>query len=316
MHIAAKAHIEQLCQHLTHHPTDFVIDADVHLTDTIRYPPLPTPHYYHGRPLSLDELLEEMNQAGVHMANIWQNPATTIYPGHPDDNFQALLEANRYIFQSAQLHPHRFIPSGWTDPKACGLANACLIAEQCVLEFGFLIVKMNPAQNRYPIDSPEVLAVVDRIIELGAIPAFHYGADSPYTPASGLEAIARRHPNHPILAVHMGGGGAGYVEAEQQYHQSRDLGLALPNIHYILSAIRDTHIESNIRAYQQAGPRFRQRLFCASDAPYGKISWNFGGFRAMFQALKLDPDSTNGYLGQNFAQFILHGYHRLLAQHT
>jgi hypothetical protein len=83
------------------------------------------------------------------------------------------------------------------------------------------------------------------------------------------------------------------------------VGLALPNI-----------LESNIRAYQQAGPRFRQRLFCASDAPYGKISWNFGGFRALFQALKLDPESTTGYLGQNFAQFILHGYHRLLAQHT
>lgn len=309
MNQQAKLQIEQRCAYLRANHNHLTIDADAHATDIKKYPRPNTPHYYHGRPLSSEELIEEMNQAQVSMANIWQNPAATLYTVDPEENYSNLLEANRYIHQSALTHPTRFIPSGWTDPKACGIPNACRIAEQCVTEFGFLIVKMNPAQNKYPIDSPAVLEVLDCIVELGAIPAFHYGADSPFTPASGLATIARRHPNHPILAVHMGGGGASYLEAEDQYQQSRELGLELPNIHYALSALRDAHIESNIRAYQGEASR---RLFCASDAPYGRMSWNFGGFRAMLQTLNLDPQP---YLGQNFADFILAGYEHLLSKH-
>ncbi|MCX6612761.1 MAG: amidohydrolase family protein, partial [Acidobacteria bacterium] len=250
MKLEVKRHIENLCLYLNKHRHNLTIDADAHATDIVKYPRRNTPHYYHGRPLSSEELIEEMNQASVSMANIWQNPAATTYINDSEENYQNLLEANNYIHQSALNHPIRFIPSGWTDPKACGVPNACRIAEQCVAEFGFLIVKMNPAQNQYPIDSPAVIEVLDCIVELGAIPAFHYGADSPYTPASGLATIARRHPNHPVLAVHMGGGGAGYVEAENQYQQSRELGLQQTNIHSALSALRATHIESNIRAYQ------------------------------------------------------------------
>jgi hypothetical protein len=107
----------------------------------------------------------------------------------------------------------------------------------------------------------------------------------------------------------MGGGGAGYVEAENQYHQSRELGLEQTNIYYALSALRDTHIESNIRAYKGEASR---RLFCASDAPYGRMSWNFGGFRAMLKSMQLDPQP---YLGQNFADFILAGYEHLHSKH-
>ena len=307
-----RKHMDALCDYLERHQHNLVIDADTHATDTIRYPRRQSPHYYHGRPISAEDLITEMDLASISMSNIWQNPAATLYPGTADANFEALLEANRYIQHAALQFPQRFIASGWTDPQACGIANACRIATHCVNDFGFLIVKLNPAQNRFPIDSPAVLEVVDHIVSLGAIPAFHYGADSIYTPAQGLETIAQRHPNHPILAVHMGGGGAGYVEAESLYNESRDLGLRQPNIHYILSAIRDTHIESNLIAYQQANQS--HRLFCASDAPYGRMSWNFGGFRALFKSLDFDTQTTQGHLGQYFAKFILDGYQRLLNQ--
>ncbi len=324
----ALAHIQALTSYLQESALRLTIDADTHATDTARYPRRAVPHYYHGRPLSAEDLLAEMDLAGVAMANTWQNPASTLYPGSEDENASALLEANRYIFQCGQRYPERFIPSGWVDPKACGTANACRLAEICVREFGFLLVKMNPAQNQYPIDSSAVLQVVDRIVELGAIPTFHYGADSPYTPAAGLETIALRYPGHPVVAVHMGGGGAGYLEAESLYHQSRELGLRCPNIKFILSAKRDTHIEEALISYQLAGPPFSANLFCASDAPYGRMSWNFGGFRCMFQTL-LDgarhpdprlrrqpglftPEAVQNFLGGNFARFVLAGYAALL----
>lgn len=310
-----------------------IIDADTHATDTAGLTGAPLDQYksetgyYHGRPISAEDILREMALASVDMALIWQNPACTVYTNDQDGNAKALLAANRYIRESADRYPEKFIPAGWTDPKACGLANALRLAEICVHEFGFPLVKMNPAQNRYPIDSPEVLAVVDRIVELGAVPVFHFGADTIFTPAEGLEAVALRHPAHPVLAVHMGGGGASFLGAESLYHKARHLGLRRNNIRYIWSAKREIHIENDVIAYQLAGPPYCGHLFCGSDAPYGRMVWNFAGFRAMFRSL-LDggrhtdarmranpglfrPEAIQGYLGRNFARFILSATARL-----
>jgi hypothetical protein len=62
------------------------------------------------------------------------------------------------------------------------------------------------------------------------------------------------------------------------------------------------------------------------------MTWNFGGFRAMFRSL-LDgarhtdarvranpglftPEAVRDYLGGNFARFAAEGYRRLLAAHV
>ncbi|NWG13392.1 MAG: amidohydrolase family protein [Acidobacteria bacterium] len=269
-----------------------------------------------------------MRMAEVDMALIWQNPAATPYTGDADPDYESLLAANRYIRDAAERYPDRFLPAGWVDPKACGIDGALEMAEVLVLEYGFPIVKMNPAQNRYPIDSEPVLAVVDRIVELGAIPAFHYGADTPFTPAGGLERIALRHPDHPLVAAHMGGGGAGYSDAEPLYQESRALGLRCPNIRFLLSTRRDAHTESDLIAYQSAGEPFCRNLCCGSDAPYGRMTWNFGGYRQMFRSLMegsshpdprlradprlFTPESVQGYLGGNIARLAAEGCRNIL----
>jgi predicted TIM-barrel fold metal-dependent hydrolase len=311
-----------------------VIDADTHATDlagltgAVRERYESETGYYHGRLLSAEDILHEMELAGVDMALIWQNPAGTSYVEDQDRNAEILLAANRYIRDAAERHPNRFFPAGWTDPKACGLKSALHLVEIFVLDFGFPIVKLNPAQNRYPIDSPEVLAVVDRIVELGAVPAFHFGADTPFTPAEGLEAVARRHLGRPVLAVHMGGGGAGYLEAEDLYRKARQLGLRQPNLRYVLSAKRDVHMENDFITYQLAGEPWSRHLFCGSDAPYGHLGFHFGGYRTMLEgfqnpALNTDnrlrahpdlftPEVVQGYLGGNFARFALGACRTLL----
>jgi predicted TIM-barrel fold metal-dependent hydrolase len=280
-----------------------VMDGDVHVTDLARWPRREGIGYYHGRPLSAEEVLAEMDGAGVDVANIWQNPAATIYGEDVAENTALLLEANQYVAACAERHPSRFVASGWTDPRACGVRGAIEIAETCVRRWGFVIVKLNPAQNRYPMDSPDVLRVVDAIVELGAVPAFHYGADTPFTPASGLRMIALRHPGRAVIGVHMGGGGAGYLEAEAQYHQSMELGLECENVHYVFSALRDTYIEEAVRRYAKAGAL--GRLFCGSDAPYGRMRWNYGGYRAMFAGLReegvIGEAEECGLLGMNLA---------------
>lgn len=220
MHDAARSLLTELTDYLSRNGSHLVIDADTHITgfdlmtESARQRYAASADYYHGRPISAEDLLREMEMARVDAALSWQNPAATHYTGDLDANYDALLAANRYVHLSAVKYMGRIIPGGWTDPKACGVEGARRIAEACVAEFGFPFVKMNPAQNAYPIDSPEVAAVLDRIVELGAVPAFHFGADSPYTPAEGLEKLLQRHSGHPFLAIHMGGGGAGYLESE------------------------------------------------------------------------------------------------------
>ncbi len=314
-----------------------VIDADIHATDTaslrgaIRERHDSEIGYFHGRLLPAEEILQQMNLASVDMALIWQNPAGTTYADDQDRNAEILLAANRYIRDSAERYPNRFVPAGWTDPKASGLANALRLVETFVLEFGFPIVKLNPAQNQFPMDGPEVLPIVERIVQLGAVPAFHFGADTPYTPAEGLEAVARNLGEWPVLAIHMGGGGAGYLEAEDLYRRARQLGLRQPNIRYVLSAKREAHVENDFITYQLAGPPWSGNLFCGSDAPYGHIGFLFGGYRAMlagFLQSPLDadprlasnpglftPGAIQGYLGGNFARFAREACQTLLGKH-
>ena len=321
---------------LTAHRDRLTIDGDVHPTDADAVPAVmrrrmaDDPGYFHGRPLPSDRLIPIMGMAGVDMALCWQNPSVLTYGDDRDANVAVLTEANARIAALAARHPTRVIPAGWTDPEALGVDAAIALARRCVAEFGFPIVKMNPAQNAYPITDPMVTAVVDAIVETGAVPAFHFGSDTPFTPTEGLVAVAERHPDHPVIGVHMGGGGGHFVEAEPTYQSARAAGLAHPNIFYVLSAKRDTHIESALIAYAAAGEPFRRNLAVASDAPYGNMVWTFGAFRALFAALAdgagygdprlaaqpglFDADMVAGFMGRNLADLVIAADRRILAR--
>ena len=188
----AKKRLSDQSAYLIANRNSLVIDADTHATDTanmhieFKNRLNESPNYYHGKPLSAEDLIAEMNMAGVDMSLIWQNPAATLYGTDREKNFEALLAANRYIFDSAIKYPERFIPAGWTDPKSLGIEGAIELTRICIEEFGFPIVKMNPAQNAFPITDELVTTVVDYIVGNGAIPAFHFGADTECTPAAGL----------------------------------------------------------------------------------------------------------------------------------
>lgn len=334
----AKKRIEGQLKFLKENINNLVIDADTHISDVENLPEhhkikyLQTDNYYHGKPISAEDLLKEMKMAGVDMCLVWQNPAVTDYGNDQQKNFETLLTANRYLFEVDAQYPGNFVPGGWTDPKNLGVDLAIEMAEICVKEFGFLFVKMNPAQNEYPIDSDNVVTVFDKIVDFGGIPAFHFGGDTPYTNAEGFEQLAKRHPGHPVVGIHMGGGGPSYMEGEIHYQKARELGLKHPNIKFIESAKRDTHIESDFITYQLAGEPFSKNIFCASDAPYGRQTWNFGGFRAMFESLKngachtdqrlhqnpdlFDEEVVLNFLGRNFAGLVIEGYEKLLNKYN
>jgi predicted TIM-barrel fold metal-dependent hydrolase len=326
--------IRQRIAFLENHKDELIIDADAHISSIEDMAPydrnnyLNNSNYYHGKPISAEDLLMEMKMAGVDMSLIWQNPAVTHYGADQDYNFQILFRANKYIYESSEKYPEKFIPAGWTDPKALGTNLAITLVEKCINEFGFLIVKMNPAQNKYNIDSEDVVTVFNKIVELGGIPAFHFGGDTPFTSAEGFEKLALLHPEYPILGIHMGGGGPSYNDGEKHYMKARELGLRRSNIYFVESAKRDTHIESDLITYQLAGKPYCDHIFCGSDAPYGRESWNFGGYRQMFESLIDGINHTDKrvqanpalfsravsqkYMGGNIAQFVIDGYKNIL----
>jgi predicted TIM-barrel fold metal-dependent hydrolase len=323
----AREVVARRLQHLLAVRERVVIDADTHpsspalYSEALRRRLAEDPNYFHGRPIGGEELLRDMDHAGVDMALCWQNPAVIEYTNDTRANFAALRAANAAIAELALRHPTRVIPAGWTDPQALGEDGAAELVRICVEDWGFPIVKMNPAQNAYPIDSPMVLRMVDRIVAVGAVPAFHFGADTEFTPAEGLRTVALRHPDWPVIGVHMGGGGPAYVAGEPLYLAARALGLACRNIFFVLSAKRDTHIESDLITYCAAGAPFAHNIAVASDAPYGRVSWNFGGFRAMFATLRdgashgdprlranpglFDDAAVRGFMGGNLAALVI-----------
>ena len=337
-----RSEISQRVEYMKENKDSLVLDGDTHpsdlntISEDIQKKLANNPDYYQGRPISTEELIKEMDMAEVDMCISWQNPAVTVYEGFTQEsyqvNFQNLLKANHHIYQSGKDYPKRIIPCGWTDPKALGVELAKRMATICVEEYGFPIVKMNPGQNEYPLDSPEVLEVVSHIVSLGAVPTFHFGGDTEFTTAEALARIAEMHPNSRIVAVHMGGGGSHYVYGDETYIKTRELGLKYPNLFFILSAIRDCHIESNLISYQLAGRPFSENIACGSDAPYGRIVWNYGGFRAMFDTLKdhqnhTDPRVVNNpglftekvaqnYLGKNLSNLIIAAYEKIMEVHT
>ena len=164
-----------------------------------------------------------MKLADIDMSLSWQNPAATMYTDDASFNYDSLLAANEYVVDSAHRNPKRIVPAAWTDPRGLGVAKALELAEHCINKLGVGIVKINPAQNEFPINSPDVLQLVEAIIGAGAIVAFHYGSDTPYTPAAGLEEVAGHYPDVPFIAVHMGGGGGFFTE--MRVYRSERLGV-------------------------------------------------------------------------------------------
>ncbi|PRY90689.1 amidohydrolase family protein [Mongoliibacter ruber] len=316
---------------------NLIVDTDTHISDlnkvseSMKLKMTSSVNYFQGKPISAENLLEELEISKVDMALTWQNPSCIDYVEDQDKNFEMLMSANEYIYCSSRRYPQKFIPAGWVDPKALGVKNCLKALDILILEYGFPIVKMNPAQNQFYLDSPEVFEIVEKIVALKAVPAFHIGSDTPYTPISALEKLAEKFLDSPILAVHMGGGGAGYNEAEINYHSIRQLGLVYSNLKFPLSAKRDTHIESDIISFERKGYPFNQNLYFASDAPYGKISWNVWGFKGLLKEMrslsnsgnsfpenkvKIDEDVQKRILGGNFCRFIYGRYQTMFEKYA
>ena len=163
-----------------------IFDCDTHMS----------PYVNHDRAIDAPGLNDMLQQAGITRALTW------LMPQGVDD----VSDSNKYIYEQAKIYPI-FYPFGWTNVME-GVDKAIDDAKRCLLDYGFGGVKLNGAQNDYPIDSSDALKVCEVIAKNNGIIAFHIGADAPdNTGAFRAANVASTFPETTVLMVHMGGAG-------------------------------------------------------------------------------------------------------------
>ena len=248
-----------------------IIDADCHIS--------PTPEG--GNSIGCDELLRRMDRSGVAMAVTWLQPPylRDVRPG------------NAYVHEAMRAHPDRILGFGWADPNL-GVEAAKDEARRCIEEYGFYGVKLNGAQNSFTIDSAELaLPVIETIAGLGRPLAFHVGADAfDQTHPFRVGKIARRFPDLPILAVHMGGVGHADVT-----NAMIEVAADCPNITLVGSTVRTVAVW---KAIQTLGA---SRVCFGSDTPFAFLRVEKARFDALLDGEVSDEDKRQ-VMGGNVAR--------------
>ncbi|MFQ3621311.1 MAG: amidohydrolase family protein [Spirochaetales bacterium] len=231
-----------------------IIDGDCHISPTLEG----------GNSISVEELIARMDKAGVEKALTWLQPPYIR---------SRIEESNKYVYESVNRYPHRILGFGWADPNL-GIDHAKNMVRKSILDYGFYGVKLNGAQNNFPIDDPKVsLPIIEEIARLGSRLAFHIGADSynnthPYR----LSKVAKLFPELTIFAVHMGG-----ASFDDMSDLVIDVALQHKNVLLIGSAIRAIPI---LKAVKTLGP---ERILFGSDTPFELMQVEVEKYKALFK---------------------------------
>lgn len=249
-----------------------IIDADCHISS----------HKFDGLAITADELVDQMDRAGVARALVWLKP-----PYNKD-----IDPENRAVYEAMKKYPDRLIGFGWANPRL-GREKTSDTIKRCFEEYGFYGIKFNGAQDDYVIDDPQLaLPLIEQAATYGKPIAFHIGADfyentHPYR----LGHIAERLPEAQLIMIHMGGASLPALD-----RSAIETAAAHPNITIIGSAIPERPL---LRAIHTLGA---DRVCFGSDMPFRLMHVQL----AMYQAMLRDHDeqARAQVLGGTFARLV------------
>jgi len=199
---------------------------------------------------------------------------------------------NRAIYEGAKLHPDRIIPFAGVNPRL-GLDLAKDELQRCIESYGVRGIKLNGARDGYYIDDPQLsLPLIDRIAEAGLVLSLHVGAnDFERTHPYRVAKISQRHPELPIMIVHMGGA------AHPDLHDAViDLAASHPSWYLVDS---ETDYRKELKALQVLGP---SHVCYGSDTPFCPMRYEWA-LRQVVLA-DLEPVERALVLGGNIARLL------------
>lgn len=250
-----------------------IFDADTHMS----------PYRNVDISISAEESRDRLEAAGVSKAVCW------LMPQGVDD----VSESNSYIYEKCRSIP-MFVPFGWANIVE-GENKAVKDAIRCLDEYNFKGVKLNGAQNEYPIDSLPALHVCEEIAKRKGIIAFHIGTDSPnFTNPYRAGVVANLFPETTIVMIHMGG--ASTDDHNVSEHVIK-VAKTCPNMVLIGSAIKAKYAKI---AIEELG---NERVMFGSDLPFGDVNECIRDYDAEFG--KYDEATVSNIMYNNAARVFL-----------
>ena len=249
-----------------------IIDADTHVS------PYKEPGIIQ---IPVEELLSQMETSKVDKALCWLTPP-----------YMREIDASlKYVYEYTKKYPDKLLGFGWADPHF-GVKKGKETVKKCLNEYGFYGIKLNGAQNSFPIDNEEMcFPIIEEVAKAGSILAFHIGVDAyDFTHPSRAVNVARRFPEMPILMVHMGGVGApeltnACIQAAEQ----------CGNMHLIGSNVR---FNSVVNAIRKLGA---SRVSFGSDTPFSIMHADLAAYKAILSDYFTKKDEKL-VLGENIVR--------------
>ncbi|MCR4667436.1 MAG: amidohydrolase family protein [Desulfovibrio sp.] len=117
---------------------------------------------------------------------------------------------NDEVENARRKFPSRIVPLCWVNANLGQAAYDML--EHCLRDQHFAGVKMQPLFDAFVADSEVVDPIID-IAEEYSCPVFIHSGHPPFSLPWQIGLLAERHPNVPIVMVHMGHGHGVYIDA-------------------------------------------------------------------------------------------------------
>lgn len=117
---------------------------------------------------------------------------------------------NEEVNEAYKQYPDKIIPLAWINANL--LETAYADAEHYLKDEGFAGLKMQPLFDGFTADSP----AVDPIMEIAGKykkPVFIHCGHPPFSLPWQIGLLAERHPDVPIVMIHMGHGHGVYIDA-------------------------------------------------------------------------------------------------------
>lgn len=261
-------HIHPFCREATVLPSPEEAIKRMYGGTEERFEPLLTGFRWVFEQKSLDDIIREMDEAGIDKAVIVAADYSSAYG--------TVVVTNEDVARMAALHPDRFIPFCSVDPSWGRVAVDNL--EFAVTELGARGLKLVPPMQGFRFDDPRHEPLWHKAAELDIV-VWTHAAHQSSTPGTDarlgqpilVEPVAMKFPNLRIVLGHCG---------FPWVWESWSLAVRYPNVYVDISAFKELYGQFPWDAYTAKG--IEHKLLFATDNP-------LSGFAECVEAVRALP---------------------------